>query len=277
LKYIDTIEQVNNCFGRNSFDLEIWREYAARIHPGLPEKCETDAKGYDFERQLLPLLNDSLNQPERLQNLSGLFQNISRVLQARLPLLFDKEIDLDIILYLGLGNGAGWATSLNGKPVILLGAEKILELDWDNENELKALIFHELGHIWHRTYGNMYLPVSIRHEKSLLQLYQEGIAMVCEQILCDNQNHFHQDDGEWLRWCMEQEPMLKKEFSDRMLRDESTQDFFGDWTSFRGHSDTGYFLGCRFIRFLQKDYTLTEIANLPYEILHHAFSDFAGA
>lgn len=48
-------------------------------------------------------------------------------------------MDVDIILYLGLASGAGWATTLGGKRVILLGVEKIIEIDWyDKKNCLRS-------------------------------------------------------------------------------------------------------------------------------------------
>ena len=119
-------------------------------------------------------------------------------LSSRFQELFDRNIELEIILYLGLCNGAGWATTLNNKDVILLGIEKIIELNWYNEDDLKGLIFHEIGHIWHKTYRNLFFPANTQKEKSILQLYQEGIAMVCEQILCDDDHYFHQDKNGWL-------------------------------------------------------------------------------
>ena len=59
-----------------------------------------------------------------------------------------------------------------------------------------------------------------------------------------------------------------------MDKEESTQDFFGDWCSFHGYSDTGYFLGCQFIRYLLKDYTLSEIAVLSKEKLFMKYHSF---
>ena len=74
-------------------------------------------------------------------------------LQERLPVLFDKECEVTVVLYLGLCNAAGWVTFLGGKKVVLLGVEKVLELNWDSEEKLKALLYHEIGHIWHEIYG----------------------------------------------------------------------------------------------------------------------------
>ena len=280
MNYINALQHVPACFaadnsGGQDFDMTRWRKYAAGIHPDLAAKCEEDISGYDFHREVLPVVNDALHHRERLQRLSEIYEKTVRTLQTHLPALFDKEIDLDIILYLGLCSGAGWVTTLDGRDVILLGAEKIVELDWDHENDMKSLIFHEIGHIWHRTYGQMYFPTSSKKETSLLQLYQEGVAMVCEQILCGDDNYYHQDRDGWLSWCMEHEAAIKREFLSRLEQEQSTQDFFGDWCSFEGHSDVGYFLGCQFIKKLREDHTLSEIANMPYDALWPSFIRFA--
>ena len=66
---------------------------------------------------------------------------------------FGKKIDVDIVLYVGLCNAAGWVTTINGKNVILLGIEKIFELNWYDENSMYGLIYHELGHVYHKQYG----------------------------------------------------------------------------------------------------------------------------
>ena len=40
---------------------------------------------------------------------------------------------------------------------------------------MQALIFHEIGHIWHKTYGNLYPEARSEGENSLAQLYQEDL------------------------------------------------------------------------------------------------------
>ena len=127
----------------------------------------------------------------------------------------------------GLCNGAGWATSLDGRDAVLLGIEKIIELNWQDESAMQALIFHEIGHIWHKTYGNLYPEARSEGEKSLAQLYQEGLAMVCEHILCQDDRYYHQNQNGWLDWCKENEAEIKREYLRRVDKNISTQDFFG--------------------------------------------------
>ena len=53
---------------------------------------------------------------------------------GRIRSVFVKALDAKIILLLGLCNGTGWATTLNGRPTVLLGIEKIVALHWFSEH-----------------------------------------------------------------------------------------------------------------------------------------------
>ena len=273
MKITNTCEQIKNTF-HNGFDLSRWRTYAAGISDELPSKCENDAKNYDFEKSVLPTLNAALHD-DKIDFVNSNFQAVINTLNEHLCTLFETEPDIHIVLYLGLCNGAGWATSLNGKNTVLLGIEKIIELNWGDERNMRALILHEVGHLWHKMHGKLYLPDFTKRRKGIQQLYQEGVAMVCEHILCGDDDFFHQDKDGWLQWCYANENELKREYLRRLDSKESIQDFFGDWCSYKGHSDTGYFLGSRFVRHLMKTHSLQEIANLSYRTLNKEFSYFA--
>ena len=109
----------------------------------------------------------------------------------------------------------------------------------------------------------------------MVQLYQEGIAMTCEHILCGDDSYYHQNINGWLDWCNENKSEIKKEYLRRINNNESTRDFFGDWCSYKGHSDVGYFLGCEFIKFLLNKFSLTETANLSVKDLMEYYKIFA--
>lgn len=272
MKIINTCDKIKTIFP-NGFDIAVWRKYASEISKELPSKCENDAKEYGFEREVLPVLDQALNA-EKIDFVSKNFQAVMKTLNENLTKLFDEEPDINIVLYLGLCNGAGWATTLDGKSTVLLGIEKIIELDWGDETNMRALILHEIGHLWHKLNGNLYLPDFTKRRKGIQQLYCEGVAMVCEHILCGDENFYHQNKDAWLDWCRENEEEIKKEYLRRLDKRESIQDFFGDWCSYNGHSDVGYYLGCKFVEHLMKTYTLKGIANLPYRKLNKAFTDF---
>ena len=273
MKIINTCEQIKATFV-DGFNIDLWRKYTEEISNELPSKCENDAKGYDFEKDVLPVLNLALNN-EKIDFVSKNFQSVIKTLKSNLNKLFDKELDINIVLYLGLCNGAGWATTLDGKNTVLLGIEKIIELGWGDETNMRALILHEIGHLWHKLNGNLHIPEYTKRRKGISQLYCEGVAMVCEHILCGDDEFYHQDKNGWLNWCYENENDIKKEYLRRLNEKESVQDFFGDWCSYNGRSDVGYFLGCRFVRFLMKANSLKEIANMKYKVLNKAFKEFS--
>ncbi len=272
MKIINTCEKIKSVFA-DGYDIKLWREYAGEISKNLTSKCENDAKNYDFEKEVLPVLENALNE-EKIDFVSRNFQIVIDTLNENLSKLFESEPDINIILYLGLCNGAGWATTLDGKNTVLLGVEKIIELNWGDETNMRALILHEIGHLWHKMNGNLYIPDFTKRRKAIQQLYQEGVAMVCEQILCDDE-FYHQNKDGWLDWCYDNENDIKKEYLRCLDEKESVQDFFGDWQSYNGHSDVGYFLGCRFVRHLMKKQTIKEVANMKYKVINKAFTEFA--
>lgn len=272
MKIINTCDEIKTLF-HDGFDMNIWRKYAEKISKELVSKCENDAKGYDFENQILPVLNLALNE-EKIDFISRNFQAVINTLNKNLAELFDKEPDINIILYLGLCNGAGWATTLDEESTVLLGVEKIIELNWGDEINMRALILHEIGHLWHKINGNLYFPEFTKRRKAIQQLYQEGVAMVCEHILCGDDEFYHQNKDGWLEWCYQNENEIKAEYLRRLNKRESVQDFFGDWCSYKGYSDVGYFLGCRFVRYLMKSHSLKEITKMSYYKLNKAFTKF---
>ena len=273
MRIINSCDSIKSTFC-NGFDLVLWHKYAAEISSELPQKCKSDAKSYDFNKDVLPVLEAALNT-DKIDFVSKNFQTVVDTLNANLSKLFDTEPDINIVLYLGLCNGAGWATTLDGKNTVLLGIEKIIELNWGDETNMRALILHEIGHLWHKLNGNLHIPEYTKRRKGIAQLYCEGVAMVCEHILCGDNEFYHQDKDGWFDWCRENETEIKKEYLRRLDAKESVQDFFGDWCSYNGHSDVGYFLGCRFIEHLMQAYSLKEIVCFSYRKLNKEFGFFA--
>ncbi len=273
MKIINTCNEIKTLF-HNGFDMTVWRKYASEISTELPSKCENDAKSYDFKKDVLPVISSALDEA-KIDAVESSFLKVTEVLTDNLSNLFEKEPDINIVLYLGLCNGAGWATTLDGKDTVLLGIEKIIELNWDDEINMRALIFHEIGHLWHKLERKSYFSDYTKRRKSVQQLYYEGVAMVCEHILCDDENFYHQNVDGWLAWCTENEDEIKREYLYRLDNGISTQDFFGDWCSYKGHSDVGYFLGCRFVRYMMKRYSLKEIANMSYRAVNREYKRFA--
>lgn len=268
MRIINTLPQVRELFAYGHFDMARWRVYAAEIMPELPEICEKDAAEYDFACEVLPVIEAALQDGAAMNTLAASFAAVSGVLRQNMAALYTEEPDVDIILYLGLCNAAGWAWRRSdhpqGRQAILLGIEKIIELRWYGETDMKGLVFHELGHLWHETEGREELPEVSLTERAVTQLYDEGIAMRCEQLLCGDAGFFHQDQDGWLNRCRAHAGEMRADYLRRLETGESTQCFFGDWVRWKGISDAGYFLGCEFVAAREKAYSLKRIACMSY-------------
>ena len=53
------------------------------------------------------------------------------------------------------------------------------------------------------------------------------------------------------------------------------QRYFGDWVSFEGHGDTGYYLGARFVRYLLGSDTFDNIIKYDMETVKKGFEGFS--
>jgi hypothetical protein len=267
MRIIDTYHEIISLFLHRKFSMSLWRTYANSISIYLGEQVENDAQLYNIEKQVIPVINNALNNREKLEETHQSFIYATKQLRDKFIEIFKYDLDVDIILYLGLCNGAGWATDINGKKTVLLGIEKIIELDWCDLQSISSLIYHELGHIWHDSIGRLHLKTDMQSEKSIWQLYREGVAMYFEQMLCNDFSFYHQNKNGWLNWCIKNKEDLFIEYMRRVENNESTQEFFGDWSNYHGYSDVGYYLGCEFIKSLLTNYSLIEIANLNLEAI----------
>ncbi len=270
MKIIDTYGKINNCFIEGKFSISLWEKYVDSIFPNLSNKLKEDSKNYNFEKEVLPVIQGLLKSKDKALMAHSAFikatENLSNIAMEKLG----ENIDITIVLYLGLCNGAGWATEINGQKVILLGIEKIVELDWCSETALKGLIYHELGHIFHYKHRLLKDELNNCKEKSLFQLYTEGFAMYVEQLLCGDSEFYHQNTNGWLDWCKNNQKRMYQLFLTKIKNEESTQDFFGDWNSIEGKSDVGYYLGCELVKHLSLQYSLKELANLNLTTIQNA-------
>ncbi|MCL2573675.1 MAG: hypothetical protein FWE34_03880 [Defluviitaleaceae bacterium] len=257
------------------FCMKLWQDYAYGISKSMPIKIREDSKGYDFDRQVLPILTQAINNRDALNMAHNSFVAVTKNIEERLLQVFQAGLDVDIIFYLGLCNGAGWATELDGKSAILLGVEKMVELNWCDERRMIGLIHHELGHILHNIKGSgLYEPKS-QHESSVWQLYQEGVAMHCENLLCSDFESYHQSVDDWLDWCNDNKRDILLEYKRRIDANEDAQGFFGDWVQWRGRSNLGYYLGHEFVKSLAQKYSISKLLNLTIDETIEDFNIFA--
>ncbi len=221
-----------------------WREIARdKIFPFLEQRLE---KMNQAHTNLLALCGTT-------------FLDAKRILQF--------EVEAIFVIHVGIGCGAGWVTTFQDSPAILLGLENIVENDWQETDSLKGLLTHEIGHLlhyhWRSQCGNEL------KDSAWTRLFDEGFAQYCEGLL-SQAGQFHQDasgrSDDWLMWCESHKAWLAAEFLRVVHANESASKFFGSWFEIEGQSETGYFLGYEVIRNLsQKGMALKEIAALDPE------------
>ncbi len=255
-RVIDTTPLIPFSGAADSFDLPRWEAYMDFALPGAKEQCLRDmeecvAAGYPWEEAFLPVLHTAIRNADTRQETVRAFHRATDGLEQRLCLIFGRAPDVDVILYLGLCNGAGWATEADGRPAVLLGLEKIIELGWYGLGDMNALILHELGHLYHFQFGTDLRALESTPDALLWQLFSEGVAMVFEQDALGDPGFYHQDKDGWREWCEQNLGEIAARFaSDLAHMTPQDQNYFGDWVRFEGRPDVGYYLGARFVRFI---------------------------
>lgn len=278
IKVFNTLDKIDDIFEEGSFNMDKWETY---INSFLKNKSylfkdeleEYIISGqYNYEEDFLPILNNVYHN-EKINQVINNFNQVVTNINDKVNKHF-KSLDVEIYLYLGLLNGAGWALEIDNKQVILLGIEKILELNWTSIDDMYGLIYHELGHIYHITYGNYDLKYN-ESNAFIFQLFTEGIAMYFEQVLMEDENYYHQDKNGYLNFCEDCFDMIKNDFkNDLKEMDVFNQRYFGDWTNYYGYGDVGYYLGAKFIYYLLKSYSFEQIINFDIETITKQFEQF---
>lgn len=280
MRIVDTSIGFQSVFIDGQFNLDKWEIYIDKWVPGAKELCLNDMKecidsGYSWNENYLPILNAVYANNEKRKETVRMFHIVSEHLDEKIIKVFGKAVDADIVLYIGLCNGAGWVTKLREKTTVLLGIEKIMELDWYNKDDMNGLIIHELGHIYQSQYGTLYHKANSLTEKFLWQMFTEGVAMTFEQKIIGNDEYYHQNRNGWKDWCDRNFEMIKKSFCrDLEIMTQENQRYFGDWVRFEGHPDVGYYLGTRFVHYLLKNDCFENIINYTFENVNAEFNKF---
>ena len=218
-------------------------------------------QNYDWNKvaveKVFPFLDDRLPvMQEARENLLKICPSVHS--KAQQVLGFD--VDTTFVIYVGIGCGAGWATTFQEKPAVLFGLENVAECGWSNADAIHGLIAHELGHVFHYHWRaqNKKEP----GEGVWWDLYEEGFAQRCEALV-NELKPWHQAIGnDWLEWCESHKSWLADKFIQTVDAGQPVNIFFGSWFDIEGRSETGYYLGCELIRELEKKYSLKEIALL---------------
>ena len=280
IRIIDTYAEINHLFDDGKFSIDKWKNYINQIYSNSAELFLSDMKEcldngkYTYENNILPILNDVYENP-KLDTLHKSFKKVVNQLNQKVLDTFGEELNIDIVLYMGLCNGAGWVTNINGVDTVLLGVEKIIELDWCDINAMYGLIYHELGHVYQKQYGTLERAFSDSKSEFLWQLFTEGIAMYFEQVLVGNLNFYHQDANDWKAWCDDHFLQIKTDFHDDLdTMTKQNQRYFGDWCRYHGKGDVGYYLGARFIQYLVKEHSFDDLIIYDLPMVSELYGEF---
>lgn len=251
-----------------------WQAYYQRCAPDLPSRLYADYAQIDggwhsiAESRIFPRLPELL--PGMKLALANLHKVCSEACSRATSMLGLPKMPL-VVAYVGLGNGAGWATTWHGRPAVLIGLENVADLGWQHTDSLEGLLGHEIGHL-----SMMHIRGSIESltEDPLLALYEEGYAQHCEHVVAGQETWHCSSQAGWLDWCVAHEPELARMYLGAMSNREEWRRFFGSWFDVQGWRQTGYFLGCRFIQRQSRDCSLAKLAGWSEERIRESARAF---
>jgi predicted SprT family Zn-dependent metalloprotease len=257
--------------------LSCWAEHYMAHWPVLHQMVVKDYgdQGEDWRQVARQMIFPGMN--DKLPAIEGAYKNLKSIVapvENKVRRVFDFQETVYYVLYIGLGNGAGWATKYEGNWAVLFGLEGIVDSGFDQPDGLEGLVAHELGHVIHhvrraaRGLGS--------GEGPWWQLYEEGFAQRCEtSVAAGDRWHMRASDtdDDWLAWCQANRAWLAAEFLRVADHGESVRPFFGSWYELRGHKQTGYFLGHQVISNLAINMTLSDIALLDGATLERKIKD----
>jgi hypothetical protein len=238
-KYPELLEKQVQCYKTENMD---WQDVARKVFPTFPVRLRLMRKARD--------------------NILESYQSVCTQASEKLGI----DFNIILVVYVGIGCGAGWATKYDGQPAILLGLENIAEENWHTKTRLRRLISHEIGHLIHMKWrSEREEAFEDKENDPLFLLYSEGFAQRCEHLINEKETWLMAPDKEWLHWCIQNKSWLAGEFLSRLSLHTPVKDFFGSWFDIQGKKQTGYFLGHAFVCELEKAYSLREIALLRVE------------
>ena len=283
MNIFDATKNMLEAYKKGQFNIDNWKTYIDSNMHQIKDLCLDDVDecikaGLSWKDDYLPVLNAVYQNIDKCDEIRNTFYKITNNLNDVIYKEFNKELDVDIILYLGLCNGAGWVTKVNGRTTVLLGIEKILELNWGGIDAMNGLILHELGHAYQDQYGVLHREFDSLKNHFLWQLFTEGIAMVFEQQLVGDNNYYHQDINGWKDWCSKNIKLIRESFNNDLdTMTEGNQRYFGDWVRFEGYGDTGYYLGTQFVRYILRYDSFDNLISYDIKEVKEEFNKYLAA
>ena len=242
--------------------VELWdREFRVRW-PELREKqidCYR-AEGVDWatvaRTRVFPFLEARLARMRALH--TDLLRSLPRAL-ARTRQVLGVRFPVRFVIHVGIGCGAGWATTYGGRPACLFGLENAAECHDGGDGWSRRIVAHEVAHLAHQHWrGEVWEEVPDPWWK----LYEEGFATHCEREVEPGTFPLRTGNADWLRWCDRHRGWLAQRYLRDVRTRRSLRPFFGSWYRIRGQTEAGYYLGSEVIREWTGELTLREVAVL---------------
>ncbi len=242
--------------------IERWEgEYMAPWPELLSKQKESyAAEGVDWKRvarlRVFPFLGN------RLPRMRILHRELVRTLPAtwaRCREVLGLQFPVRFVIYVGVGCGAGWATTYAGQAACLFGLENAAENHRGGDGWSRRIVAHEVAHLAHQAWRNEQWET---HPDPWWTLYEEGFATYCERLV--EPRLFPRRTGKraWLSWCEERRPWLAQKFLRDVSAKRSLRPFFGSWYNIQGYIETGYYLGSEVIREWTEELDLRTVATL---------------
>lgn len=257
-----------------------WETYYSQNNPELYRlqvECYGEADGEASWRKIA--LQHVFNKLwEQLPKIQEALRNLSEAVPSayeKFKKFWSLDLETIIVAHVGIGCGAGWATEYKGRYAVLLGLENIAELRWHRRDSLEGLILHELAHLVHMALRGL-KPKEFEKLESdpFFLLYSEGFATRAEHLMMGRETWRISPSSEWLEWCEANIGKLACEYIRRANESLPVNDFYGSWLAIEGRSQTGYYLGHEFIKHLEKNMCMKEIALLAAEKVRKLVLEF---
>lgn len=265
---LDTFPQFHDYWRRyhsESLDNQIegWETSYMAQWPELLSKQIEDYASEGFDWKVIARENVFPTLGQRIGDMEIAHHNLLVIIHPTIEkaceiLQFDREVMA--VIYAGIGLGAGWATTYNEKPAVLLGLENIAECGWIDKESLVGLVAHEIGHLVH--FGRRERAGIEMGSGPWWQLFTEGVAMRCEHLVSGGESwHMRERNGSdnWLKWCQANRSRLAALYLEYIDTGQPVRPFFGSWYDIEGYRQTGYFLGHELVKSLEVENVLNDI------------------